>query len=977
MVSLAGKVFLLASVLTISLYQCAAKHEISNERYFKDTNFLFLTRFCFEPGGLLAINVTFPTSECCPKLLFYYNTPDQWSKVRKGNGDSCESRENVAVARNNYISLSPHLYAGCREVMLDGILHIQCAGTTTFRTSWHEWWFIVLSNCDRNTLSLTRHNLTMHNSPGIFTLEFSADEFTILQTDIAFLALYTVIAAQCLMVARVLKMRRILHPSYHLYICSVLCSFIAVMFSTIHYAMFANDGVGFPGLDSAGEFFRFVGFSCFLFLLVLLAKGWTVTRARLTDKSAYRIAITFFVYCIVALIMYTWYAASDTKSEVLYVYASPPGYGLVGVFFIIYAWFCYAVAFSVKNNEDRRRFFKAFWLLYSPWFLVTPIVILISAQVVEDYKRRKIVNGISLAIGAYGHLVFAVLTFPAHFSDFFPYHIRTTQIAAATEEDGAAIVYGAGRKDDDRTAGDYEPSNNMMPMLNRRSLQLKLFVRTDDVAGCDMKMGMEVGDSRDDEQLLSDPSAKTKSVRPAPGDGDLGGLGASQHQKQSASTRNLLQYTRNGVTETGLAEPAVIVNLAIPEAGSVVERTSRVLIDDDEDFGVTENPIMERDGDIAESGIVPGSRSDSSTPSFSGYSATVTDGSRASRSSGYQGDSTEQLRGRGHVKNRTSRSTDKPDGEYGVVAMNTSYSTTETSFTEDPSRRKKKSTGLSHEPLPPIDAESGLASYQSLMQHNSRVAALSLAMEPPTNIHVGQVPAVPAGHKGRKRRKHGESDTESVLPGRAAPRTVGEPEIITPPTRAELLTRPAFAVSRGQTGAGASTGRDSTATGTESGPFSGGFPKPPPSNTPLTGGDVLPPPRGSRMAWSQSSFSGPSVDEPEPDGAVDAGSRNRGGASRKTSYAAKALHSVAAPSTTTTTSTATTTQANAVPVKRKKKFTKKRPQAAVPAAAATGPAGESPAGKAAAKPYSTQPVSTDQSAADGVVKQRDSIFSPR
>ncbi|RXG69171.1 Transmembrane protein [Armadillidium vulgare] len=90
--------------------------------------------------------------------------------------------------------------------------------------------------------------------------------------------------------------------------------------------------------------------------------------------------------------------------EVLYIYESPAGYGLVGLRGIG-------------------------WIM----FLSGPVVIIISNHVIDKWVREKVVNGVELGITIMGHLFFLFLTRPSAANKNFPYHVRTSQITSMEE----------------------------------------------------------------------------------------------------------------------------------------------------------------------------------------------------------------------------------------------------------------------------------------------------------------------------------------------------------------------------------------------------------------------------------------------------------------------------------------------------------------------------------------------------------------
>lgn len=120
----------------------------------------------------------------------------------------------------------------------------------------------------------------------------------------------------------------------------------------------------------------------------------------------------------------------------LYVYESPPGYGLLAMQFIAWIYFCYACFFTIKHHPEKAKFYTPFFFFYSTWyagfsfkitvlfkgilqirtqydcnagnnengiswcfrFLIGPVFVLIAYFGFPKYQRARIVNGIELGI---------------------------------------------------------------------------------------------------------------------------------------------------------------------------------------------------------------------------------------------------------------------------------------------------------------------------------------------------------------------------------------------------------------------------------------------------------------------------------------------------------------------------------------------------------------------------------------------------
>jgi len=53
--------------------------------------------------------------------------------------------------------------------------------------------------------------------------------------------------------------------------------------------------------------------------------------------------------------------------DVLYIYESPPGYGLLVMQLVAWIYFSYACFFTVKHYPEKSKFYTPFYIFYSIW----------------------------------------------------------------------------------------------------------------------------------------------------------------------------------------------------------------------------------------------------------------------------------------------------------------------------------------------------------------------------------------------------------------------------------------------------------------------------------------------------------------------------------------------------------------------------------------------------------------------------------
>jgi hypothetical protein len=211
---------------------------------------------------------------------------------------------------------------------------------------------------------------------------------------------------------------------------------ISMTLFIIFYADYAKDGTPLQNVKMAALAFQAIGDGVFLLMLILMAKGYTITRGRISHSGSVKIAVLMCIYTMLYAALFVYQVAIFDPGEVLYLYESPAGFALIGIRGICWLWFMYAVFFTLKHYPEKNLFYVPFFLFYTAWFVSTPIMILIATYVFPKWWREKVMNIIELLIAYTAQLVFLIITRPSAANKNFPYHVRTSQIGVINDPYG-------------------------------------------------------------------------------------------------------------------------------------------------------------------------------------------------------------------------------------------------------------------------------------------------------------------------------------------------------------------------------------------------------------------------------------------------------------------------------------------------------------------------------------------------------------
>ncbi|CAM4679842.1 unnamed protein product [Lepidochelys olivacea] len=424
---------LLADLLLLLPAGCGAKYVTGNISTKED--WVFLTRFCFlSDYGRLDFRFRYPEAKCCENILLYFDDPSQWPAVYKQGNKDCLMRESVIRPENNQVInlTTQYAWSGCQVLSQDSVRYLSCASGRSFRSVRERWWYVALSKCGGDGLQL-EYEMILTNGKSFWTRHFSADEFGILETDITFLLIFLLILLISCYFGYLLKGRQLLHTTYKMFMTAAGVEVLSLLFFCIYWGQYACDGVGNGSLKILAKLLFSVSFLVFLLMLILLGKGFTVTRGRISHTGSIKLSVYMTLYTITHVVLFIYEAEFFDPAQVLYTYESPAGYGLIALQFLAYVWFCYAVLTTLKQCPEKQPFYVPFFAAYTLWFFAVPVTALIANFGIPRWAREKIVNGIQLGIHLYAHAVFLIMTRPSAANKNFPYHVRTSQIGIVEE----------------------------------------------------------------------------------------------------------------------------------------------------------------------------------------------------------------------------------------------------------------------------------------------------------------------------------------------------------------------------------------------------------------------------------------------------------------------------------------------------------------------------------------------------------------
>jgi len=365
------------------------------------SDWLFVSKFCFNnegPSILGTLNWTIE-SDRNTLLLLYDDETFSWpSFYPERDSLSCEQKVNMSKRSIVINDASP--------------------GFEEFNdTRRPHFWFIAVSQCESGNLQLD-YDLTFLNPGGPWIRQFSYDEQGLVGMYLFFWLIFLLELVVHLTGVWKMIQTKNYHPIVRLLTVALALETASLFVSFIHYAIYASNGIGSPGLLGLGDILDITSQLVFMLLLILIAKGWTITRQEITNKRLLLISISLLMICY--LILITWQNVGMDPADTIYIYETIPAIILLVLRVIILGWFlwCLRDSYMTEIHSKKKKFYVIFGIIYVVWFLMLPFIALVAIGI-PAWNRYRVVQGMYLSMNLLGFSALCYLLWPSKIAEFF------------------------------------------------------------------------------------------------------------------------------------------------------------------------------------------------------------------------------------------------------------------------------------------------------------------------------------------------------------------------------------------------------------------------------------------------------------------------------------------------------------------------------------------------------------------------------
>lgn len=342
----------------------------------------------------------------------------------------------------------------CDGLMEFGALQTEDNGVYTRLDD--KYWFMVLACCDCDPKSQMRLQLEMHltNGDSNWIREFSTDESWVYSLVVFGLAFNLLVLFAQLYSDKDYTGGS--HTTRFLFKLSICLNIIAFICYVAYRDEYSSSGQPDDKSEKTGDIFWLLGEVVFQALLFLLAKGWTIYRPELRKSSLIKMGVFLALYFIVFVNVLTYEHNNFDPAVVRFRYDSDPGTVMCIMYFISWGWFSWYVYVTLKPMlhgtpagsmnlgdvsghcpEEKYLFFKAFWTIFTVWFLMFPIAVFALISDAKDFNRTNGAWTVFVIRQCLGQAVMLALWWPSVHNIFFPFERSASMIGMAPPKNDA------------------------------------------------------------------------------------------------------------------------------------------------------------------------------------------------------------------------------------------------------------------------------------------------------------------------------------------------------------------------------------------------------------------------------------------------------------------------------------------------------------------------------------------------------------
>mmetsp|Transcript_8192 Transcript_8192/g.14884 ORF Transcript_8192/g.14884 Transcript_8192/m.14884 type:complete len:652 (-) Transcript_8192:17-1972(-) len=320
------------------------------------------------------------------------------------------------------------------------------SGFVYFKATSPKYFFVAVSNCNPsctcNPLAQScdynaTNSIKFCDGPAVFDYDFEFtngkkldykhfgyDEIGCLAISWIFCIFYVLLVFLAnVTVKNNLKKIDKYHITVKMVIWSIWISFVASVLRLYHYLLYSSDGIGHKPAMLTSSILASIAEILLVLHLILIAKGWTIVRRKISASGRVKIAAFITVYGVLHVTTTIFAEVFMDKGKIVFIYESPPGIVLQYTRLFAALWFARSINTTMTQfPTNKRRFYRKYTFIFGFWFSWMVLNTWISMSI-PDYLRFKFSMAFELCCIFSAHFILAVMYNPVFSAaSSFPFH---------------------------------------------------------------------------------------------------------------------------------------------------------------------------------------------------------------------------------------------------------------------------------------------------------------------------------------------------------------------------------------------------------------------------------------------------------------------------------------------------------------------------------------------------------------------------
>ncbi|KAJ3448987.1 intimal thickness receptor-related [Anaeramoeba flamelloides] len=335
----------------------------------KNKNWDFFARFCFQKSDKEKGNITWVFDVEQDLSLNFYDDQSNWDTIYHPDTKCSEIVKQATISE----SITSHKQ---KSYLFPNLQK-------------YSMWYFTLSDCKNTKIQVENMHVHIWNPfKSKLSQEFSCEHQGLLALFCVYFVFFLLLTTFQSVISYRLKKLDNFHPIIRIYLYVLILRTFGIFCVMCHFGSFAQNGKGSYGLEVFGQLISTISIILFMTLLILVAKGWTISVQYILGK--YVIITIMSIFLIFGIILIASAYVVLDKGSHYYALEAVPGVLYQIMRLIIMGVFLYYLrkTYLLEQISEKRNFYKKFGIVFTIWFLYFPLLVLISLGIPGIYREK-------------------------------------------------------------------------------------------------------------------------------------------------------------------------------------------------------------------------------------------------------------------------------------------------------------------------------------------------------------------------------------------------------------------------------------------------------------------------------------------------------------------------------------------------------------------------------------------------------------